>query len=78
MSNFFALITGGSSAPSEGGEKITMVSFSTAWACAALEPSAERDGASAQAPAASESDFISSSPIVLLVDAEQLLQPSRR
>src|SRR3979411_1172528 len=36
MSNFCALITGGSSAPSEGGEKITMVSFSAAWARASV------------------------------------------
>ena len=31
-SNFCALITGGRSAPSDGGEKITMVSFSSVWA----------------------------------------------
>ena len=44
-SNFCALITGGSSAPSEGGEKITMVSFSTAWARAsAVDAENERRG----------------------------------
>src|SRR4051794_29624175 len=36
MSNFCALITGGNSAPSDGGEKITIVSFWTAWARASV------------------------------------------
>ena len=50
MSNFCALMTGGSSAPSDGGEKITMVSFSTAWARAsALPPTAKAAAASASA-----------------------------
>ena len=52
MSNFCALITGGSSAPSDGGEKITMVSFSAAWArasVAAPKANAARNGERRQA-----------------------------
>src|SRR3954468_18712612 len=71
MSNFCALITGGSSAPSEGGEKITMVSFSAAWARASV--AAPRTNAAATArPASRVKCVVMMSPLFLL-DAEQLL-----
>src|SRR5436190_20522159 len=70
MSNFCALITGGSSAPSEGGEKITMVSLSTAWARASV--------AAPQANAAATARPVSRAKCVVMfsppdsLDAEQL------
>src|ERR1041384_8809651 len=76
ISNFCALITGGSSAPSEGGAKITMVSFSAAWALAPeMQPSASADTANASAGKRVRWVFMSPSlSIHSLVDAEQLLR----
>src|ERR1051325_7835511 len=75
ISNFCALITGGSSAPSEGGAKITMVSFSAAWALAPeMQPNASADTANASAVKRVRWVFMSPSlSIHSLVDAEQLL-----
>src|SRR5689334_16852388 len=56
MSSFCALITGGSSAPSDGGAKITMVSFSTAWARASAAP-AMATAAAVSASAGHLNDF---------------------
>src|SRR6266576_3356728 len=69
MSNFCALITGGSSAPSEGGEKITMVSLSTAWARASV--ATPKTSAAAARPASRAKCVVMVSPPDLL-DAEQL------
>src|SRR5947207_4182885 len=68
-SNFCALITGGSSAPSEGGEKITMVSLSTAWARASV--AAPQTSAAATARPASRVKWVIMVPPDSL-DAEQL------
>src|ERR1700760_4470701 len=74
ISNFCALITGGSSAPSEGGAKITMVSFSTAWAWAPdTEPNANAEATKASADRRVRVVFMSPSlEFALSVDAEQL------
>src|SRR3954469_8207432 len=70
MSNFCALITGGSSAPSDGGEKITMVSFSAAWARASLAAPKTNTAAIAR-PARRVKCVVMVSPLFLL-DAKQL------
>src|SRR5580765_145728 len=70
MSNFCALITGGSSAPSEGGEKITMVSLSTAWARASVA-APKTDAAAIVRPVSRAKCVVMVSPPDLL-DAEQL------
>src|ERR1043165_3639806 len=70
MSNFCALITGGSSAPSEGGEKITMVSFSTAWARTSVAAPKTNAAATARPASRLKCVVLVSAPDSL--DAEQL------